>query len=67
MNTLITTTLSLLAAVTGHCRRLTSARADDQGASTLEMVIIILGLVTVAGVLVAALTAAVSARVAQIQ
>lgn len=67
MNALITTTLSLLAAVTGRCRRSISARADDQGASTLEMVIIILGLVTVAGILVAALTAAVSARVAQIQ
>lgn len=39
---------------------------DDVGASTLELVIIILGLIGVAGILVVALTAAVQRRVDQI-
>ncbi|GAA3819552.1 hypothetical protein [Cellulomonas soli] len=38
----------------------------ETGASTLELVIIILGLIAVAGVLVVALTAAVQRRVDQI-
>lgn len=38
----------------------------DAGASTLELVIIILGLIAVAGVLVVAITAAVQRRVDQI-
>lgn len=41
-------------------------RDGDRGASTLEMVILILGLVTVATMLVAALTAAVKSRTDQI-
>lgn len=44
------------------------ARADDQdGMSTLEIVIIALGLLTIAGIAVAALTAAVNRRVGQLQ
>jgi hypothetical protein len=39
----------------------------ETGASTLEMVIITLGLITVAGVLVAAITAAVKSRTDQIK
>lgn len=39
---------------------------NDTGASTLELVIIILGLIGVAGVLVVAITAAVQRRVNQI-
>ena len=39
----------------------------ESGASTLEIVIITLGLIAVAGILVAALTAAVQSRTNQIQ
>lgn len=39
---------------------------DDVGASTLELVIIVLGLIAVAGILVVAITAAVQRRVDQI-
>ena len=51
----------------------TTARTDlrrhvdsDVGATTLELVIIVLGLIMVAGLLVAAITAAVQRRVNQI-
>lgn len=67
MPVLLSTTLTLLATVCGRVRSALTTQADDEGASTLELVIIILGLVTVAGILVTALTAAVSSRVAQIQ
>ena len=40
--------------------------ANDVGATTLELVIIVLGLILVAGILVAAITAAVQRRVNQI-
>ena len=40
--------------------------SSDVGATTLELVIIVLGLVLVAGILVAAITAAVQRRVNQI-
>jgi hypothetical protein len=40
---------------------------SESGASTLEMVIITLGLITVAGVLVAAITAAVKSHTEQIK
>ncbi|TNM66882.1 hypothetical protein FHN55_12320 [Streptomyces sp. NP160] len=43
-----------------------SSSARDVGASTLEIVVIALGLFLVAGVLVAAITAAVNTRLAQI-
>lgn len=39
---------------------------NDVGASTLELVIIVLGLIAVAGILVVAITAAVQRRVDQI-
>ena len=40
--------------------------SSDTGATTLELVIIVLGLIVVAGLLVAAITAAVQRRVDQI-
>lgn len=43
------------------------ARGVEAGVSTLEMVIIALGLMAVAGLLVAAITAAVTRRTNQIQ
>jgi hypothetical protein len=42
-------------------------RHDQDGLGTLELVIITLGLVTVAGVLVAAISAAVTSRTSQIK
>ena len=52
---------------------ITTTRADvrrqvnsDVGATTLELVIIILGLILIAGLLVAAITAAVQRRISQI-
>ncbi|WP_315092740.1 hypothetical protein [uncultured Cellulomonas sp.] len=63
-------TLVLLAYLNAY---LTTARRhirehvrDETGASTLELVIIILGLIGVAGILVVAITAAVQRRVDQI-
>ncbi|MGV1004357.1 MAG: hypothetical protein ACOYEV_06210 [Candidatus Nanopelagicales bacterium] len=67
MNALITTALTVFAGLTERLRAGVSARGTDAGASTLELVIIILGLVTVAGILVAALTTAVRSRVDQLQ
>lgn len=46
-----------------HIRRRVT---NDAGATTLELVIIVLGLILVAGLLVAAITAAVQRRVNQI-
>jgi hypothetical protein len=46
--------------------RLRNRLGDDTGASTLELVIIVLGLIAVAGLLVVAITAAVQRRVNQI-
>ena len=40
--------------------------SSDVGATTLELVIIILGLILIAGLLVAAITAAVQRRISQI-
>ncbi|HEY7859383.1 MAG TPA: hypothetical protein VIC82_12875 [Candidatus Nanopelagicales bacterium] len=49
-------------------RQLATVRdGDDVGVSTLEMVIIALGLMAVAGILVAAVTAAVTSRTNQLQ
>ena len=48
-----------------HLRR--NASGAEAGVSTLEMVIIALGLMAVAGVLVAAITAAVTRRTNQIK
>lgn len=47
-------------------RRVRDSVDSDVGASTLELVIIILGLIAVAGTLVVAITAAVQRRVNQI-
>jgi hypothetical protein len=71
MNELITPLLVTLHALTGRLhtgtrQRLGQAEGED-GVSTLEMVIITLGLIAVAGLLVAAITAAVTSRTAQIK
>ena len=65
MNALALTTLTLMAALTGRVRTTWQNRAEE-GASTLELVILILGLITVATLLVATLTAAVKSRTDQI-
>ena len=57
--------LTLLAGVTDRLRHVRGSGED--GVSTLEMVIITLGLIAVAGLLVAAITAAVTTRTNQIQ
>jgi Flp pilus assembly pilin Flp len=54
-------------ALEGLKARLRRLREDETGASTLEIVIITLGLIAVAAILVAALTAAVTRRTEQIQ
>lgn len=66
MNALIITTLTVLGALTGRIQQGWRSRDDEQGASTLELVILILGLITVATLLVATLTAAVRSRTDQI-
>jgi hypothetical protein len=58
-------TLAMLRTVVGRMRDAWRGRADT-GASTLEMVILILGLITVATLLVATLTVAVKSRTDQI-
>ena len=72
MSEQLTPLLVTLAALYDRLRRgirARTARGGDAefGASTLEMVIITLGLITVAGVLVAAITAAVKSRTEQIK
>ena len=60
-------TLTYLQALLTTARAKARRRADsDVGATTLELVIIVLGLILVAGLLVAAITAAVQRRVNQI-
>ena len=54
---------ALLTTTRGTARRRVH---NDVGATTLELVIIVLGLILVAGLLVAAITAAVQRRIAQI-
>lgn len=66
MNAVLTTTLTVLAALTGRIRRGWENRGTAAGASTLELVILVLGLITVATLLVATLTAAVKSRTDQI-
>ena len=65
MNVLIPT-LTILGVLSDRVRNAWRARGSETGASTLEMVILILGLITVATLLVATLTAAVSSRTDQI-
>ena len=72
MNELITPLLVTLHALTGRlhtgAKHRPGARLEgEDGVSTLEMVIITLGLIAVAGLLVAAITAAVTSRTAQIK
>ena len=71
MNELITPLLVTLHALTGRLRTGAKHRLgqleEQDGVSTLEMVIITLGLIAVAGLLVAAITAAVTSRTAQIK
>ena len=60
----------LLIVAAGLQARLTDGwtrRHDDHGLGTLELVIITLGLITVAGVLVAAISTAVTSRTNQIK
>ncbi len=62
---LVTPARILLAGLTARARRRLRARGDD-GVSTLEMVIIALGLIAVATLLVTAITLAVTRRTNQI-
>ena len=66
MNALFASTLVVLGALSDRVRDGWRLRGTDQGASTLELVILILGLITVATLLVATLTAAVKSRTDQI-
>jgi hypothetical protein len=68
---LIVPTLIMLAGLAARARSGLSLRANgagaEEGASTLEMVIITLGLIAVATILVAAITVAVTRRANQIK
>ncbi len=66
MDALLSTTLTVLSALTGRVRTAWADRGTETGASTLELVILILGLITVATLLVATLTVAVKSRTDQI-
>jgi hypothetical protein len=66
MNPLLITTVAVLGALTARLRSGWQDRGTESGASTLELVILILGLITVATLLVATLTAAVKSRTDQI-
>jgi hypothetical protein len=65
MTALTMTTVILVSALAGRIRTTWQERGEE-GASTLELVILILGLITVATLLVATLTAAVKSRTDQI-
>jgi len=67
---LTTVSRALVGAINGRRRNDQSRHPDperDLGVSTLEMVILVLGLMGIAAVLVAALTQAVTSRTAQIK
>lgn len=66
MNEALTTAMTLLGVLVGRLRSGFAARGTQHGASTLELVILVLGLITVATLLVATLTAAVKSRTDQI-
>jgi hypothetical protein len=66
MDAVMTTALTVLGALTGRIRSGWENRGNEAGASTLELVILVLGLITVATLLVATLTAAVKSRTDQI-
>lgn len=71
MDAMIGTTFILLRLHAAHARAAFKARRAAQqgevGVSTLEMVIIALGLMTIAGLLVAVLVSAVTSRTNQIK
>lgn len=67
MNPLIITALTILGGLSGRVRKEWAGRGSESGASTLELVILVLGLITVATLFVATLTAAVKSRTDQIQ
>lgn len=66
MDAVLTSALTVLGALTGRIRSTWERRGAAGGASTLELVILVLGLITVATLLVATLTAAVKSRTDQI-
>ena len=66
MHASLTLPFALLLLTVGRLRHVWRQRATDTGASTLELVILILGLITVATLLVAVLIAAVRTRTNQI-
>ena len=66
MNPLTQITLTVLTGLTSRIRSVWDLRQQESGASTLELVILILGLIAVATLLVATLTAAVRSRTDQI-
>jgi hypothetical protein len=71
MHPMVLTTLAVLGALTDRLRAGWAERGAEagaqRGASTLELVILVLGLIAVATLLVATLTAAVKSRTDQIQ
>jgi hypothetical protein len=67
MHAMVITTLTVLGGLTDRLRAGWAARDAERGASTLELVILVLGLIAVATLLVATLTAAVRSRTDQIQ
>lgn len=66
LDELTTHTNMTLRMITGLLHRDRQAPGDE-GATTLELVVLALGLLTVAGLLVAALTVAVNGRIGQIR
>lgn len=66
MNALLTTAVIAWGGFRHRLQLASEQRDADEGASTLELVILVLGLITVATLLVAALTAAVKSRTDQI-
>ena len=66
MNAATITAWTMLGMMAGRVRSGWEDRESQEGASTLELVILVLGLITVATLLVATLTAAVKSRTDQI-
>ena len=66
MNAATITAWTMLGMMAGRVRSGWEHRGSQEGASTLELVILVLGLITVATLLVATLTAAVKSRTDQI-
>lgn len=66
MNALVTLLATVSSGLTHRIRHGWEQRGSEHAASTLELVILVLGLITVATLLVAALTSAVKSRTDQI-